>query len=265
MDPNGTGPQSLLKSAAFPKATKLIAMDVTSDSDVARAVEEVTTSLKKEGLNLWAIVNNAGIFRCAHVEWGKLEDYQKVLDVNVIGMARVTRAFLPLIRKSKGRVVNIASIAGRIAGPGLAIYSLSKHSVVAFSTALRREMMRWGVKVSTIEPAIYKTPMADVKTLYDGARKMWDETPESIKDAYGQDYFNDTLRFLDGSDGRDNPEEVVDALFDAIAAAEPEIRYKVCGFKYALIWLASEYLPFSVADALSKLRGINVKPKGLVE
>jgi len=156
LDPSGAGPQELLKKATFPKATKLVAMNVTSDDDVTRVVQEVKTTLGKDGQKLWAIVNNAGLFNCAQVEWGKLADYQKIIDVNVIGVARVTRAFLPLLRKSKGRVVNVASIAGRISGPGMAIYSISKHAVVAFSTALRREMFPWGVKVSTIEPAIYK-------------------------------------------------------------------------------------------------------------
>jgi len=264
MDPNGAGPQQLLKMAAFPKATKLIAMNVTSDEDVNRALEEVSAILKKEGQTLWAIVNNAGIFRVGHVEWGPLEDYQKVFDVNVLGMARVTRAFLPLIRKSKGRVVNVASIAGRISGPGLAIYTMSKHAVVAFSTALRREMLTWGVKVSTIEPAIYKTPMADVNTLYDMAKKTWEETPESIRNDYGQEYFDDTLRFLDGKDGRDNPEEVVDAMVSAVTAVEPQIQYKVCGVNYAIIWILSDYLPFSIVDFISKYRGIKVTPKALV-
>lgn len=159
LDPNGEGARKLLQSAANPKSVHLIGLNVTNDDDVAAAVHEVTDKLKRQGggkMALWAIVNNAGLFKFAHVEWGKLADYNQVIDVNVMGVVRVTRAFLPMLRQSKGRVVNVASIAGRVAGPGLAIYSMSKHAVVAFSNALRREMLAWGVKVSTIEPSIYK-------------------------------------------------------------------------------------------------------------
>jgi len=260
LDPNGDGPQSLLKTAANPKATKLIQMDVTSDEDVQRAYKEVETTLGKSGHKLWAIVNNAGIFKWQYVEWGKLEDYQKVIDINVIGLARVTRTFLPLLRKSKGRVVNVASIAGRLSGPGLSIYTISKHSVVAFSTALRREMLPWGVKVSTIEPAIYKTPMADEERLVKETRKAWDETSTSVKEDYGEEYFRDSVKTLLAQDGRDNPEEVVDALQDAIIAVEPEIRYKVCGLNYHSIWFMNDYLPFSIFDCIAKLRTTKTKP-----
>jgi len=156
LDAIGAGAQELSRTAAHPNTLKLLNLDVTKDEDVQKALQVIKTDLEKDGVKLWAIVNNAGIAKLAWVEWGTLEDFQKVIGVNLIGMVRVTRAFLPLIRQTKGRVVNVASLAGRLAPPGMAAYSMSKHGVVAFSDALRREMSGWEVKVSSIEPAGYK-------------------------------------------------------------------------------------------------------------
>ena len=86
---------------------------------------------------LWGLVNNAG--RSAPIgplEWVQLEDFYKVLDVNLVGLIDVTLQFLPLLKKSQGRVVNVASILGRLSliGGG---YCLSKYGVEAFSDSLR--------------------------------------------------------------------------------------------------------------------------------
>lgn len=156
LNPTGRGPQDLLKFAKFPQRLHLLQLDVTKNEDIVAALALVKDSLQMKKEKLWGLVNNAGIAKFGLLEWGQISDYEKLFDVNVLGMCRVTRAFLPLLRKSKGRVVNVASLAGRIAVPGLGIYSMSKHAVVAFSEALRREMLPWGVKVISIEPAGYK-------------------------------------------------------------------------------------------------------------
>jgi NAD(P)-dependent dehydrogenase (short-subunit alcohol dehydrogenase family) len=63
--------------------------------------------------DLWAVVNNAGIAAFTEIEWCSVDQFQRILDVNVLGVVRVTKAFLPLLRHSKGRVVNVASLAGQ--------------------------------------------------------------------------------------------------------------------------------------------------------
>lgn len=86
---------------------------------------------------LWGLVNNAGIsVPIGPMEWMQLEDFKKVLDVNLIGLIEVTLKFLPLLKKARGRVVNVASILGRVSliGGG---YCLSKYGVEAFSDSLR--------------------------------------------------------------------------------------------------------------------------------
>jgi len=87
---------------------------------------------------LWALVNNAGVpGTIAPIEWHSIQDFQEVLNINLLGTINVTQTFLPLIRKECGRIVNMASTLGRIALANHAPYSISKHGIEAFSDALR--------------------------------------------------------------------------------------------------------------------------------
>jgi len=80
-------------------------MNVTKDSDIKEAYDSVEAQCEKHGLKLWAIVNNAGVIACGEIEWGDLNNQLKqVLDVNVLGCVKVTREFLPLIKKSNGKL-----------------------------------------------------------------------------------------------------------------------------------------------------------------
>ena len=87
-----------------------IKLDVTKDADISNAVEEV----QKSGVSLRAIVNNAGISAFGYTELLKFDRYQKNMDVNFFGTVRMTQKFLPLLRQSKGRIINIGSIGARM-------------------------------------------------------------------------------------------------------------------------------------------------------
>ena len=87
---------------------------------------------------LWAVVNNAGVVGLTGVaEWLQGQDYKDVFDVNLFGTVSVVQAFLPLLKKCKGRIVNTASIVGRLALPGSAPYVISKYAVEAYSDIIR--------------------------------------------------------------------------------------------------------------------------------
>ncbi len=88
---------------------------------------------------LWGLVNNAGILGVSMgpLEWLHAEDFQRVFEVNTVGMIDVTLTFLPLIKRSRGRIINMASSAGRLAGPLILPYSVSKFGVESFSDGLR--------------------------------------------------------------------------------------------------------------------------------
>ncbi len=130
-----------------------VRIDVTKQDQVDAAVELV----RKEGRGLWAVVNNAGVGTRAPVAAVSDDEIDFVFGVNVTGVVRVTRAFIPLLVESQGRIVTTGSIAGIRSGPGSSVYSMSKHAVEAFTDSLAAEMADAGVEVSVIEPGAYKS------------------------------------------------------------------------------------------------------------
>jgi NAD(P)-dependent dehydrogenase (short-subunit alcohol dehydrogenase family) len=132
---------------------KAVKLDVTNQDQVDAAVEFV----KSEGRGLWALVNNAGVATRAPVAEVTDDELDFVFGVNVTGVVRVTRAFMPMVVASKGRIVTTGSIAGIRSSAGGSIYSMSKHAVEAFTDSLAAEMAGAGVQVSIIEPGAYKS------------------------------------------------------------------------------------------------------------
>ncbi|KAJ8318543.1 hypothetical protein KUTeg_003634 [Tegillarca granosa] len=200
-------------------------------------------------VRLWAIVNNAGIATFQEIEWCSVLQFQQLLDVNVIGVVRVTKAFLPLVREVKGRVINVASLAGRFTVPAFAAYSMSKKACIAFSDGLRQEMAKFGVKVITVEPTLYKTPIASEKYLIDSNRKSWAETPKEVKEVYGEEYFDAFLKTISSQmkRARANVDEVVDQMVEAVTSVEPKTRYVPYWISYIRATILT-YLPTSITD-----------------
>ena len=89
-------------------------------------------------LGLWGVMNNAGALQSVgYLEWLCADDYRRQCEVNLFGLIDVTMTFLPLVKKTAGRIVNTSSIAGRLSGPIFTPYSVSKFGVEAFTDALR--------------------------------------------------------------------------------------------------------------------------------
>src|SRR5256886_13063099 len=99
-----------------------------------------------------ALVNNAGIPAAGPLELFPLDELRRVLEVNLIGVVAVTQAFLPLLKASRGRIVNISSVAGRGALPFLGPYAASKFGLEAISDSLRRELLPFGVRGIAAHP-----------------------------------------------------------------------------------------------------------------
>ena len=135
------------------KNVQAVRLDVTSAQDIAAAVDAVT----KGGRGLYGIVNNAGIGTAGPVIGGNDSEFELAMNVNALGPYRITKAFGPLVIQSKGRIVNIGSVSGILAGKTLAAYAMSKHAVEAFTDSLASEMESLGVQVNVIEPGSYNT------------------------------------------------------------------------------------------------------------
>ncbi|GIX87965.1 3 beta-hydroxysteroid dehydrogenase dhs-16 [Caerostris extrusa] len=121
-----------------------LSLDVTQDDSVQKAKEFVEKNLEK--CELWAVVNNAGIYKGMIAEFTKISDFHDLLNVNALGQVRVAKAFLPLIRKSTGRIINVNSLGGRVSGPHAIPYTMSKYASVAFTECLNRELDAWNIK-----------------------------------------------------------------------------------------------------------------------
>jgi NAD(P)-dependent dehydrogenase (short-subunit alcohol dehydrogenase family) len=126
-------------------------LDVRSDADTAAVARQL------EGDEVGLLVNNAGYAFFATQEEGSMEAFRDLLEVNVVGVARVTRALLPSIRASRGAVVQLASVAGRTVFPESGFYAATKHAVEALSEALLQETVTFGVRVRVVEPGSFDT------------------------------------------------------------------------------------------------------------
>ncbi|WAQ94286.1 H17B6-like protein [Mya arenaria] len=223
-------------------------MDVTNDDSINRTVEEVT-NLLPEKKGLWAVVNNAGVLGTTSgpTFWATRADYDNVLAVNLYGVVLVTNAFMPLIMKEKGRVVNISSVLGRFAFSN-APYAVSKHGVEAFSDNLRRDVYKMGVTVHMLEPGIIKTPLVNIEA----QKKRTEQKLKTLPMVWKKDLPSDiedimVKKFSDLVDklGSSNLDLVVDAYEHAITAKYPKYRYVVgwdANYIFRPLWMVPEWL-----------------------
>lgn len=133
------------------KNVQALRLDVTKQEDIDAAVETVT----KAGRGLYGLVNNAGIATLGSVADTSMQEFDLLMDVNVYGPYRMTKAFTPLIVASKGRITNISSISGILAGRDLSAYAMSKHAIEAFTDSLALQLAPQGVQVNVVEPGNY--------------------------------------------------------------------------------------------------------------
>ena len=126
-----------------------IMLDVTKISSIENAIEEIGNDTTHP---LYGIVNNAGIGISGVLEAIDIEDIRQLMDVNVIGLIALTKRSIPLLKKSKGRIINIGSTSSYLSIPGGSIYAGSKFAVRAVTDALRLELKHFGISLSLVSP-----------------------------------------------------------------------------------------------------------------
>src|SRR5210317_2260332 len=196
---------------------KAVRLDVTQQADVDAAV----ALIRKEGRGLWGLVNNAGVATRAPVADVTDEEVDFVFSVNVDGVVRVTRAFIPLIVESKGRIVTTGSIAGIRSSPGGSVYSMTKHAVEALTDSLAAEMADAGVQVSVIEPGAYKSRIRRnaIGRFMDSVAASGGEVPDEMREQAKQ--------LAEQEIAMDEPDDVSAALVHALSADVALRRYLV--------------------------------------
>ena len=233
-----------LREKASEKLTP-ITLDVTEQPTIDASAETVTAAVGESGLA--GLINNAGVGVGGPLEFISVDELRRQLEVNVIGQIAVTQAFMPLIRKATGRIVNMGSIGGRMATPFLGPYNASKFAMEALTDSLRQELHPWGIHVSIIEPGSISTPIWEKskaaidelkETLPEEAMMLYGETVEAVEKA---------LNKFEAAGIP--PDEVAKFAEHALTARTPKTRY-VVGRDAQLQRMLVKWAPDRVRDML---------------
>jgi NAD(P)-dependent dehydrogenase (short-subunit alcohol dehydrogenase family) len=233
-----------VKSRFGAKLTPVI-MDVTDRASVSAAAEQVSSRLNGRGLD--GLVNVAGVGMVRPLEYASAADVREIFDINVFGQLAVTQAFLPLLRKVRGRIVNISSVGAHIAIPFGGLLNASKAAFGLLSDNLRLELRPFGIRVSTVEPGAIKTPAVD-KTLGD-IEAIIQALPPRGAAQYGDMMRTFTKRGYAREMNGSSPDVVAQAVQHALTATRPRIRYRV-GKHARLLATVPKVLPDSLLDEL---------------
>ncbi|GGW70835.1 SDR family NAD(P)-dependent oxidoreductase [Streptomyces caelestis] len=221
-----------------------VRLDVTEDKTIAAAAEEIAETVGDAGL--WGLVNNAGICVSAPLECVSPAQLRRQLDTNVVGQLAVTQALLPLLRRSRGRVVNVTSGLGSVAIPFLGAYASAQFAKEALTDVLRRELRPLGVDVSVVQPGAIMTPIWG--KVSEVARDAMDGVPEHIAELYRIPFG----RFLAANEqqareSRTTPEDFARTVGQVLTARRPRTRYRV-GQDARRVSVLARVLPDSALD-----------------
>ena len=197
--------------------------DVTDEAAVLSAAQEVREKLNGE--TLFGLVNNAGIAVPAPLMHQPTDDFRHQLEVNLVSVLIVTKAFLPSLGSDRslqgkpGRIINMSSVGGKSGGPFLGAYAASKHGMEGLSESLRRELMLYGIDVIIIGPGSVATP-------------IWDKAEQVDLSRYSNTEYGDAARRVQKymvQNGRNGypPEKVGEVVLHALTASRPRVRYAV--------------------------------------
>jgi NAD(P)-dependent dehydrogenase (short-subunit alcohol dehydrogenase family) len=200
-----------------PDGTEELLLDVTDAEQIRDAAERV------EELN--GLVNNAGIALGSPLELVPVDQLRHQLEVNLVGQVAVTQALLPAIRRAKGRIVFMGSIAGRSALPFLAPYAASKHALEAVADSLRLELKPFGIPVSIVEPGSIRT------AIWGRSAARAEELAATMDSEVAELYAERVAAFrsvaLKRGEGGAPADRVAEVVEEALTAERPHARYLV--------------------------------------
>jgi short-subunit dehydrogenase len=226
-----------------------VAGDVTSDADRKRLVDEVIRSFGR----IDALVNNAGFGQRGPIELVPVDAIRNNFETNLFSLIALTQLVIPIMRQQKrGRIVNISSVAGKIARPLSSVYDATKHALEAISDGMRGELAPFGIKVVIIEPGFILTEFLGVAN--EGARDFTDkENPyKRFFEGFGDGYKR--MRKMAGK-----PDDIANLVVKALAVGTPRARY-AAPLHAKLALALKRFLPSRVFDAIIRRQsGISAK------
>jgi NAD(P)-dependent dehydrogenase (short-subunit alcohol dehydrogenase family) len=220
-----------------------IQLDITDAGAIAAFAERI--GRLPDGLD--ALVNNAGTISVGPIELIEAERWEAVMRVNILGTINLTRAALPAVIRSRGRVINVSSPTGRIALPMFGPYAVSKFALEAFNDTLRREIGHLGVRVICVTPGPIVTPIFD-KGLEE-ATSLLENSTQVSRDRYGAMAASALQAGEHTKHNGRTPEEAAAVIARALTTRRPRTRYSM-GRENQLASLVSRAVPDRAADAL---------------
>jgi short-subunit dehydrogenase len=186
-------------------------LDVASDDSATSVVQQVIQRFGR----LDVLVNNAGTGAAGAAEESSVAQTQRIFNVNVFGLIRMTKAVLPHMRaQGRGRIINISSVLGLVPGPYMAVYAATKHAVEGYSESVDHEVREHGVRVLLVEPAYTKTGF--------DANAVQPDAPLPIY-AEQRQVFDRVL--ASAMEGGDDPAIVAKVIVAAATDRKPKLRY----------------------------------------
>jgi NAD(P)-dependent dehydrogenase (short-subunit alcohol dehydrogenase family) len=230
--------------------------DVTNEGAVQAAAQQVRDQLNGE--TLFGLVNNAGIVAPGPLIHLPTEDFRHQLEVNLVSVLIVTKAFVPLLGVDRslhgqpGRIINMSSVSGKSAYPFVGAYAASKHGLEGFSETLRRELLLYGIDVIVVGPGPVTTP-------------IWDKAEQTDVSLYeNTDYVESARRAQEYMirSGRSGlpPERIGEVVWHALTTRNPRVRYAVVPGSFLRRWIPS-LLPKRLIDRIVA-RALGFKQQG---
>jgi NADP-dependent 3-hydroxy acid dehydrogenase YdfG len=198
--------------AKYPRAAKALALDVTDAGQVDSAVTQAFVQFGQVDV----LVNNAGYGVAGAIEEVSEAEFMPMFETNVFGLLQVTRAFLPHLRKQRsGHILNLSSIGGVVAGPGIGFYNATKFAVEGISEALAAEVAPLGIRVTIIEPGPFRTDFLGRSGVVAKARLAdYDSTAGNMRTYFAEN---------DGKQ-RGDPLRAVQAMIQVVESPNPPLR-----------------------------------------
>lgn len=245
LDPSSDG-ASILKEL---HAT-IVPIDYLDEDSIVQAYKTVTAALGEK--ELWGIVANAGVTNYGEFEWMSYDELRWVVTVNVTGTIRFVKEGIPLLRKSRGRLVIMSGVQGRLSIPGSVGACASSAALCSLADGLRRELHKWQVNVCTVEPMLYKTRITDPENVKIGINEVINRMNPAMKEEYGQAYL-DTFKNLIPKRMQKymhiNLNDVSKAVHCALTDPVPKARYR-CGSTDVALCSLFEILPVEMVDSV---------------
>ncbi|XP_004626084.2 corticosteroid 11-beta-dehydrogenase isozyme 2 [Octodon degus] len=235
-----------LRACCSPRL-KLLQMNLMKPEDISRVLEFTKAHTTSTGL--WGLVNNAALNDIvADVELSPVVKFRNCMEVNFFGTLELTKGLLPLLRRSRGRIVTLGSPAGDMPYPCLAAYGTSKAAIVLLMDLFGSELLPWGIKVSVIQPGCFKTESVTNVNIWEQRKQLLlANLPQELLQAYGEDYIEHFHKQFLNSLRKALPDlsPVTEAITDALLAAQPRRRYYP-GRGVGLMYFIHYYLPESL-------------------